>query len=63
MSTVDDEYLTVQQLAKLLKVPVTTIYQWRHQGIAPRGLRVGRHLRFRRRDVEAFLEERMDPEG
>ena len=61
MGTVDTEYLTVQQLADLLQVSVSTIYQWRHQGAGPRGLRVGRYLRFPLREVEAFLEKRMDP--
>lgn len=57
------EYLTVKQLAELLQVPVSTIYRWRHLGEGPRGIRVsGRHVRYRRSDVEAFLEERADPE-
>ncbi|MDP8927469.1 MAG: helix-turn-helix domain-containing protein [Actinomycetota bacterium] len=59
-----DELLTVKQLAELLKVPVGTIYRWRYMGIAPRGIRMsGRHVRFRRSDVEAFLEERSDPQS
>ena len=58
MMTTDSELLTVQQLAEFLQVPVTTIYRWRQQGLAPPGIRVGRYVRFRRRDVEAFLEQR-----
>jgi excisionase family DNA binding protein len=58
-----EEYLTVKQLAELLQVPVSTVYAWRHLGVGPRGIRLsGRHVRYRRSDVEAFLEERMDPE-
>ncbi len=58
-----EELLTVRQLAELLQVPVSTIYRWRHLGEGPRGIRVsGRHVRYRRSDVEAFLKERMDPE-
>lgn len=56
-----DELLTIQQLAELLQVPVATIYRWRHRGEGPRGIRVsGRHVRYRRADVEKFLEERAD---
>ncbi len=56
-----DELLTIQQLAELLQVPVATIYRWRHRGEGPRGIRVsGRHVRYRRADVETFLEERAD---
>ncbi|MGH8897532.1 MAG: helix-turn-helix transcriptional regulator [Egibacteraceae bacterium] len=58
-----EEYLTVKQLAELLQVPVSTIYRWRHLGEGPRGIRVsGRHVRYRRSEVEAFLGERTDPE-
>lgn len=55
------EYLTVRQLADVLQVPVATVYRWRHLGEGPRGIRVsGRHVRFRRSDVEEFLRERED---
>ena len=56
-----DELLTCKELADLFKVPVSTIYRWRYLGVGPRGIRVsGKHVRYRRSDVEAFLEERMD---
>ena len=57
-----DELLTVQELAALLKVPVSTVYSWRHLGVGPRGIRVGRYVRYRRADVEAFLDEHADRE-
>ncbi|MGH8907274.1 MAG: helix-turn-helix transcriptional regulator [Egibacteraceae bacterium] len=57
----NEELLTVQQVAAWLKVPVATIYQWRYRGEGPRGIRVGRYVRYRRADVDAFLNERMDP--
>ncbi len=58
-----DELLTVKQLAAFLQVPVLTVYAWRHTGDGPRGIRVsGRHVRYRRCDVEAFLEQRADRE-
>jgi excisionase family DNA binding protein len=52
-----DEMLTVQELAELLKVPVSTVYAWRYTGYGPRGIRVGRYVRYRHCDIEAFLEE------
>jgi len=27
-----------------------------HKGIGPRGLRVGRHLRYRRQDIDSWLD-------
>lgn len=52
----DDQIITPEQVAELLKVPVGTLYAWRHKGIGPPAARVGRHLRYRRRDVEEWFE-------
>lgn len=48
--------MTPQQLADFLGVPLATLYQWRHRGEGPDGIRVGRHLRYRPEVVEAWLE-------
>lgn len=56
----DREWLTPRQLAAWLGVPVQTVYTWRHRRVGPRGHRVGKHVRFRRSDVERWLEERAD---
>lgn len=48
--------LTISDLADYLAVPVDTIYGWRTKGYGPPGIKVGRHLRYRRRDVEDWLE-------
>ena len=60
MSDPVKEWLTVNELAEWLQVPPGTVYQWRHHGTGPVGHRIGRHLRFRREDVEAWLEQRRD---
>jgi excisionase family DNA binding protein len=57
-----DDVLTVDGLATLLKVPTSTVYAWRYRRTGPRGIRVGKHLRFRRSDVESWLETRADPQ-
>lgn len=49
--------LTVDELADYLQVPAKTIYAWRHKNSGPPGFRVGRYLRFRASDVEAWLAE------
>ena len=56
-----DELLTLQEVAMWLRVPPSTLYQWRYKGDGPRGIRVGRYVRYRRSEVEAFLHERTDP--
>lgn len=55
-----DRLLSAQEVAEYLGVPVTTIYTWRHRSQGPPGLRVGRHLRYRRRDLEAWIERQLD---
>ena len=49
------DLLTVEQLAAQLQIPVSTIYQWRYLNQGPPGFKVGRHLRFEKSDVEAWL--------
>jgi excisionase family DNA binding protein len=53
--------LTVQELAELLQVPPKTVYSWRYKGVGPHGVIVGRHLRYRPQDVDAWIEARMGP--
>jgi excisionase family DNA binding protein len=47
--------LSVQELAAQLHVSAQTIYDLRSQGRGPTGFRVGRHLRFRTSEIEAWL--------
>lgn len=51
------EFLTVADLADWLQVPVSTVYQWNHKSTGPRFVRVGKHVRYRRADVEAWLDQ------
>lgn len=51
--------LSAQEVADYLGVPITTVYTWRHRSQGPPGFRVGRHLRYRRRDVEAWIERQL----
>jgi excisionase family DNA binding protein len=57
-----DALLSPQQLADYLGVPLASVYRWRYEGTGPRGIKVGKHVRYRRRDVEAWLETRTDPD-
>jgi excisionase family DNA binding protein len=55
-----DRLLSVDDVAVLLGVPVATLYAWRYRGTGPRGLRVGRHLRYRRGDLDAWIHEQLE---
>lgn len=47
--------LTLSELADRLHVGVQTLYDLRSHGRGPRGFRVGRELRFRASEIEAWL--------
>ena len=51
-----DKLISPEALGELVDVPVATIYKWRTTGKGPRGLRVGKHLRYRMSDVDAWLD-------
>jgi excisionase family DNA binding protein len=50
-----DGVLSLSELCAQLQVSTQTIYDLRSQGRGPRGFRVGRELRFRVSEVEAWL--------
>ncbi len=49
---------TINEVSYFLGVPVATLYYWRTRGDGPACCRVGRHLRYRRDDVTAWVEGR-----
>lgn len=49
--------LTPQQIAELLGVKPSTIYQWTHQGFIPH-LKLGRLVRFNENKVMKWVEKR-----
>lgn len=55
------EWLSIEELADLLGVSVKTVRAWRYRKTAPRGAVFGRHVRFRKSDVDAWIEAQMDP--
>lgn len=55
------DFFDPKGLAEYLGVPLATVYAWRQRGDGPPGIRVGRHVRYRRRAVEAWLDQRGAP--
>ncbi|MYR57554.1 helix-turn-helix domain-containing protein [Streptomyces sp. SID625] len=43
------------EVAAYLGVPVKTLYQWKYRGIGPNVHKVGRHLRYRWTEVDAWV--------
>ncbi len=52
---VNDELLTIDEVAEMLRVPVGTLRYWRHLGAGPHSFKVGRWVRYRRGDVRAWI--------
>jgi excisionase family DNA binding protein len=50
-----DGVLSLAELCEQLQVSTQTIYDLRSQGRGPRGFRVGRELRFRISEIDAWL--------
>jgi excisionase family DNA binding protein len=55
-----DKLMSLTDVSEMLGIPVHTLYRWRYKGHGPAGYRVGRHVRYRREAVEAWLEQRAD---
>lgn len=52
-----DPLLSLDELAEYLGIPVRTIYDWRTDGKGPRGVRVGKHVKFFHSDIRAWLAQ------
>jgi excisionase family DNA binding protein len=57
----EENLMTTSGVATYLGVPESTLYQWRYRGTAPRAIRVGKHTRYRRADVDEWVEAHVSP--
>ena len=55
-SNLEDSFLTVAEVAEMLKLNQQTVRNWIDQGSLP-ALRVGRRVRIRRSDLDRLLEQ------
>ncbi|MFA7405310.1 MAG: helix-turn-helix domain-containing protein [Pelobacteraceae bacterium] len=53
------ENWTTKQAAEFLQIKETTLEQWRWNGKSPRFIKMGRCVRYRKADLEAFMNERV----
>lgn len=53
----EEQILTLQDLAAYLKIAEKTLYGYAQKGILP-GIKIGSAWRFRKTDIDAWLEER-----
>ena len=53
-----EQLLSPEDLARLVGVPLKSVYRWNAHRTGPKALKVGRYVRYRPADVEAWLESR-----
>lgn len=56
-STTVEPLWDIEDVSAFLRVPVQTLYQWRHRRTGPRAFKVGRHLRYDPADVRSWLTD------
>ena len=50
------DVISIEEVARRLDIPKSTLYQWRYKGTGPRSHRIGKHLRYRWSDVLNWLD-------
>lgn len=53
-----EKLLSGDELGELVGVSTKTLADWRARGLGPAYVRIGRHVRYRPADVEAWIGER-----
>ena len=53
----DADFLTLSEVADILRVPVNTLRWWRQQGTGPRYFKIGRRLVTTVGDITTWVEE------
>jgi excisionase family DNA binding protein len=52
------ELLSIDEVSAYLGIPVDSLRRWRTQGTGPRAAKLGKHLRYRKDEVDRWVTER-----
>lgn len=55
-----EKLLTTKEVAEWLRVSLTTLHKWRKEQAGPPAVQLGNRLRYRRAEVEAWLDEHVE---
>ena len=55
-AAVEDELLTITEVADIVRAPVATLRYWRHLGTGPHSFHIGRGVRYWHHDVTTWLQ-------
>ncbi|YCU34414.1 helix-turn-helix transcriptional regulator [Mycobacteroides abscessus] len=50
------DLIGVDELASMIGVSASTVRWWKQTGKGPRSAKIGKHVKYRRKDVEAWVE-------
>ena len=53
----NSKLLSIEDVADYLGIPKNTLYQWRTKGYGPTGRRIGKYVRYRSEDVDAWVDQ------
>lgn len=59
-ASLNDEVMTVKEVAKFLRVKERTIFYWKARGKLPGGFKIGRSVRWLKSEVINFIKESGD---
>ncbi|QYC44945.1 Helix-turn-helix domain protein [Nonomuraea coxensis DSM 45129] len=54
----DDPWRTTEEVADWFRTEASTVRYWRHAGIGPRGVKIGRRVLYRDSEVKRWERER-----
>ena len=55
-----DRLMTIDEVATYTQLSKFTLYKMRSEGHGPRAARLGKHLRYRKSDVDTWIRSKMD---
>ena len=55
----DHALMTTDEAAEVCRTTPGTLEQWRHRGEGPQFVKLGRAVRYRRADLDAWIESRV----
>ena len=58
---VDDPLLSSPETAAYVGVPLQTLYVWAVRGTGPKRIKVGRYTRYRKSEIDAWLDTNTKP--
>lgn len=59
----DEDFLTLPEVAEILRVPVNTLRWWRQRGDGPPFFKIGRHLVVTIGDLRAWIQVQRQRSG